>query len=175
VSSAPGSADLESGIAEYLDTGARLGLASFHTLLADLLLLAGDHPRALAELAAGEAFIAETGERFNEPPLLIAKGRTLMRGEVPDAAGAARAYVEAIDSARRQNAKLLELRAAGHLTEHERASGQPFTEIDALAELCNWFPASSTLADVRSARAVLAERAARREPRRGSSAAGSQN
>jgi class 3 adenylate cyclase/predicted ATPase len=152
---AAGIADLESGIAQYLATGARLGLASFHVLLADLLLLAGDQARALDELAAGEAFTVETGERLNEPTLLIAKGRTLMGGEVPNVAAATRAYVNAIDSARRQRAKLLELRAAAHLTEHERATGQPLTEIDALAELCHWFPATSTLADLHSARAVL--------------------
>ncbi len=151
-----GIAELESGIAEYCDTGARLGLASFRILLADLLGLAGDHDRALAELAAGEAFIAETGERFNEPALLIAKGRTLMGRAVPDPAEAARAFVEAISSARRQGARLLELRAVGHLTEHERTTGAPLTELESLTDGCGWFPTSSTLADVRAARAVLA-------------------
>jgi class 3 adenylate cyclase/tetratricopeptide (TPR) repeat protein len=151
-----GIAALESGIAEYLDTGARLGLASFRVLLADLLLQAGDRDRALAELAAGEAFITETGERFNEPVLFIAKGRTLLAGHAPDAAGAAVAYSAAIESAHRQGARLLELRAAGHLTEQQWTRGEPLTSIDALAELCAWFPADSALSDVRSARGVLA-------------------
>jgi len=151
-----GIAALESGIAEYLDTGARLGLASFRVLLADLLLQAGDRDRALAELAAGEAFIAETGERFNEPVLWIAKGRTLLAGDAPDAAGAAVAYTAAIESAHRQGARLLGLRAAGHLAEQQWAQGEPLTRIDALADLCAWFPADSALPDVRSARGVLA-------------------
>jgi len=150
-----GIARVEAGLGRYIESGSRLGLPLFRTLLADLLQIRGDHQRALAELAQAEAFIEETGERWSLAALLLAMGRTLMAGERPDAARAEEAFVRALGAARSQQAKLLELRAVTHLTLHQLAMGQPCTEIDALTELCDWFPSASTLPDLSTGRDLL--------------------
>jgi hypothetical protein len=64
--------------------------------------------------------------------------------------------VRAVAVAREQRARLLELRAVAFLTAHEEAAGAPRTEITALKELVDRFPADAGLADLRAARALLA-------------------
>ena len=67
----------------------------------------------------------ETGERFSASELFRFKGRALMAGDSPDPQGATAAYEAGVRAAREQNAKLLELRAATRLAEHQRAIGEP--------------------------------------------------
>ena len=72
------------------------------------------------------------------------------------------AYERAIGSARRQNARLLELRAATGLVIHERRSGGEPTALALVASLCEWFAEEPEVAeDVKRANALLAEEAAR--------------
>jgi class 3 adenylate cyclase/tetratricopeptide (TPR) repeat protein len=154
-----GIADMEAGIEAYRDAGNRLGLPLFHMLLADLRRIAGDLGRALDELAIGEAHIAATGERFSDVALLLAKGRALMSFAEPDVQGAGAAFAGALEAARNQGARLLQLRAATQLTWHQRSVGESCTAINDIAELSDWFPASSDLADVTAARAIATEAA----------------
>jgi tetratricopeptide (TPR) repeat protein len=150
-----GIAQMETALANYLDSGARLGLPLFRSWLADLRLRSGDKGRALEELSEGEAFMAETGELYTACRLLLAKGRVLMIGGDLDAVGASEAFTAALDEARRQRARILELRAASYLTEHQDAVGQPRTELSALIELCAWFGPQSDLAEVKAAQKIL--------------------
>jgi hypothetical protein len=79
-----------------------------------------------------------------------------MAGDTPDPRAATTAYETAVRAAREQNAKLLELRAATRLAEHQRAIGQPCSAIDRVVALCDWFGSSSELADVVRARNLVA-------------------
>jgi class 3 adenylate cyclase/tetratricopeptide (TPR) repeat protein len=145
---------MESALSRYLDSGARLGFALFRSMLADLCLMAGDHADAMRHVSEGEAFIEETNERYNECGLLLAKARVLAKCNETDESHTA--LVRAVDVAREQRARLLELRAVAFLTAHEEAAGAPRTEITALKELVDRFPADAGLADLRAARALLA-------------------
>jgi class 3 adenylate cyclase/tetratricopeptide (TPR) repeat protein len=145
--------DIEAGLGRYTDSGARLGLALFRSMLADLYLLVGDHERSLHEASEGEAFIADTGERYNECGLLLAKARALANAGRADAAHETLAAALAV--ARKQGARLLELRAVALLTAHEDAMHVPRTEAAALIDLSTWFPADCDLGEIRAARALI--------------------
>jgi class 3 adenylate cyclase/predicted ATPase len=157
-----GTSRLEDSLDAYLGSGSRLSLPHFHILLADLRLAAGDQRRALDVLRAGEEYIEETGERFSESELHRFKGRVLMAGDSPDPHGAIAAYERAVGAAREQNAKLLELRAATRLAEHQRRIGEACTALEQVGSLCVWFTASSTVPDVVRARALVAAEPAAR-------------
>jgi hypothetical protein len=98
----------------------------------------------------------ETGERFSASELFRFKGRALMAGDSPDPQGATAAYDAAVRAARDQNARLLELRAATRLVEHQRTIGEPSSAIDRVVALCDWFGPASELADVVRARNLVA-------------------
>jgi class 3 adenylate cyclase/tetratricopeptide (TPR) repeat protein len=147
---------LDDSLREYLRSGSRLSLPHFYVLLADLRLTAGDHRRAMDALKAGEEHIAATGERFSESELFRFTGRALMAGDSPDAGAAGAAYRRAIATAREQNAKLLELRAATHLAVHEGRTGERSDALEQLAALCGWFGAASELPDVVRAHKLVA-------------------
>jgi len=151
-----GTTRLEESLDAYLASGSRLSLPHFHILLADLRLAAGDRRRALDVLRAGEEYIEETGERFSESELFRFKGRALMAGDSPDPHGATAAYERAVGSAREQNAKLLELRAATRLAAHQRRLGEDCTALDQVVALCDWFAPTSELPDVVRARSLVA-------------------
>jgi class 3 adenylate cyclase/tetratricopeptide (TPR) repeat protein len=151
-----GTARVEQSLDAYLRSGSRLGLPHLHVLLADLRLAAGDRRRALDVLGAAEEYMEETGERFSASELYRFKGRALMAGDAPDPQGAGAAYEAAVRAAREQNAKLLELRAATRLVEHQRAVGEPAGAIDRVVALCDWFGTGSELADVVRARNLVA-------------------
>ena len=150
-----GTARVEQSLDAYLRSGARLGLPHLQVLLADLRLAAGDRRGALDVLSAGEEYMEETGERFSASELYRFKGRALMTGDSPDPEGAGAAYETAVRVAREQNAKLLELRAATRLAEHQRALGEPCSAIDRLVVLCDWFGPVSELGDVVRARNLV--------------------
>jgi tetratricopeptide (TPR) repeat protein len=149
------SARFQEALDAYLRSGSRLGLPLFYILLADLRLTAGDQPGALAAVGAGEEHIALTGERFAESELFQFQGQALMAGDSPDPHAATAAYERAVSVAREQNAKLLELRAALRLADHQRSIGEPCTARGRIASLCDWFPAASDLPDVLRARGLL--------------------
>ena len=157
-----GTTRVEESLDAYLGSGSRLGLPHFHILLADLRLAAGDKPRALDVLRAGEEYIEETGERFSESELFRFKGRVLMAGGSPDPDAATAAYRRAVAAARAQDAKLLELRAAGRLAAHQRKIGETCTVLDRIVELCDWFGPTSELSDVTRARTLVASRSTAR-------------
>jgi class 3 adenylate cyclase len=157
-----GTARVEQSLDAYLRSGSRLGLPHLYVLLADLRLAADDRSGALDVVSAGEEYMEETDERFSASELFRFKGRALMAGDSPDPSGATKAYDAAVRVAREQNAKLLELRAATRLAEHQRAIGEPCTAIERVVALCDWFGSASELADVVRARNLVAsERMAR--------------
>lgn len=150
-----GIASLEENLDRYLRSGSRLGLPHFYMYLANLRLAAGDRAGALAALTTGAHHIETTGEGLAESELYRLKGRVLMAGEDPEPELAAAAYERAVAAARRQNARLLELRAAMRLAAHQSRCGESPVALDRVAELCAWFGESSELPDVVRARRLL--------------------
>ena len=83
------------------------------------------------------------------------------RGEfllvVGDRAAAEASFLQAIDVARRQNAKLLELQAASKLARLWRDQGKRAEARDLLGPIYNWFTEGFDAPDLKDAKALLDE------------------
>ena len=156
---------LEGLTAGYASSGGRVATPHFRALLAEVQLAAGARGPALASVALGQRHIDASGERLYEPELQWLTGRALIAGPEPDTAAATAAFERAVASARDQEARLLELRAATGLALHQSRIGGPVTVLETMTSLCAWFGEDSSLPDVIRARAVLSDAA---EPRAGS-------
>jgi predicted ATPase len=152
-----GIAELRVGIAAYRATSGRLYLPYALTLLADVCHQAGARAAGLEALAEAHAVLDETGVRGFEAHVLRMEGRLLLLGEAPDAAAADRCFAQAISIARRQGARLSELRAAVDLARLWRDQGQRTRAADLVAPLYTRFSEGFDTADLREAAALLDE------------------
>jgi class 3 adenylate cyclase len=123
--------------------------------LADALLAAGDLDGAEAALRDGFAFVEQSGERYWLADLHRMSGQLALRRPKHDRGHAEVCFQKAIEVARSQDARLLELRAAtdlGRLWQGARADD----EVRALVEpILSHIEGGETTPDVRNARSLL--------------------
>jgi class 3 adenylate cyclase/predicted ATPase len=150
-----GSTRVQEALNAYRGSRSRLSLPLFFVLVADLRLAAGDQPRALEAIRAGEQHLQATGERLTQCELFGLRGRALMAGATPDHHGATVAYEMAVGTAHEQHATMLELRAATHLAQHQRMIGETCGALDQVASLCSSFPTTSEDPNIVRARALV--------------------
>jgi tetratricopeptide (TPR) repeat protein len=132
-----GIAEMNAGLETYRLTGSGLMTLQFCLMRGEVLWNAGRPVEALAALAEGIAHAAECHEHVYEPELHRLMGEIhLAQGETE--AGEACLY-RAIEVARAQNAKMLELRVAITLARWLVASDQGHEVRDLLAPLESWF------------------------------------
>jgi class 3 adenylate cyclase len=123
--------------------------------LAEVSLVAGDWKRAEADLADGFAFVEQSGEQYWLPDLHRLRGQLALHQPVPDHARAEACFTTAIDVARRQHARLLELRATTDLARLWRAT-RPDNDLHALLQpVLSAIEGGETARDVRKARSLL--------------------
>jgi len=140
-----------------IDSG--LGLSGNMSWLAEALATAGDVAGAEAALQEAFAFVEQSGERFWLADLHRVDGQIALRRPEPDQARAEASFHKAIEIARSQEARLLELRAAIDLARLWRDAGSP-NDLRALLEpILGQIEGGETTRDVRNARALLAETA----------------
>jgi len=156
--SAAGVAQFRQGLDGYRATGAKLGLSWFLTLMAEMLAKHGATEEALGMIAEALAHIDASSERYYEAEVHRVKGELLLTRGGPDAAAAAEAsFLHALEVARRQSAKVWELRTATSLArlwgaqDRRRAAGELLTGV------YGWFSEGLDTTDVRDARSVLDE------------------
>jgi len=170
-----GVTQVRGGIAGLRTSGIEMR-RTFHLALLVESLKAGDQiEEGLAVAAEALAVVEATGERFYEAELHRLRGELLLRQEAgegrpspaasaaarppdPDPSGRAEAeacFRRALDVARRQGAKSLELRAALSLARLLRKHGQPAAGRRRLAEVLDWFMEGSDTPDQQEARAFL--------------------
>jgi adenylate cyclase len=111
---AEGIAQLRGGIAELRAMGTRLTVASLFAALADALGRWGKTDEGLAAAAEGLS-MAGAGDRFSLPEVYRIKGKLLLDRSARDQDAVEAAFRQAIEIARAQEARLLELRAATSL------------------------------------------------------------
>jgi hypothetical protein len=105
---------MRGGIAELRAMGTGLTLPSLFGALADALAGSGKTDEGLAAAAEGLS-IAGAGDRFSLPENHRVKGKLLLDRSARDRDAAESAFRQAIDIARAQDARLLDLRAATSL------------------------------------------------------------
>lgn len=152
---------LNQGLAAWDRQGIRLYVSYYRTWLVEAYGWANQVEQGLACLAATLALAEETGERFWCAELYR------LRGELLLAQGCAAAEVEpcfqqAIDLARRQEAKSLELRATVSLARLWQTQNEHNAAYHLLKAIYDWFTEGFDTLNLQEAQALLAELARQR-------------
>jgi predicted ATPase len=162
-----GITQIRQGLAAYRDIGSELTRTHFLSLLAEAYGKTGQTEEGLTALAEALAFVDKTGERFYEAELYRLKGElTLQKFQVsgfkfqvqnsPESE-AEECFHKAIEIARKQQAKSLELRAVMSLSRLWQKQGKKDEARQLLAEIYGWFTEGFDTKDLQEARALLDE------------------
>jgi predicted ATPase len=146
---------IREGINALTATGAALFVPHFLVLLAQAQQSHGQVPQAEETLADALAWVRRTGERYYQAELLRNRGESLLARRTPDPTTAERCLVEALETARQQQAKMWELRAAMSLARLWRDQGERAQARDLLAPVYGWFTEGFDIADLKDAKALL--------------------
>jgi class 3 adenylate cyclase/predicted ATPase len=150
-----GIAQLQQGVAVWRSSGAEIGVPFMLTLLADAYRRAGRPEEGLKQLIEAEHSMEARNERVYEAEMHRVRGELLV--SVREPGGAEKSFSEAIGVAQRQGAKLFELRAATSLARLWHGQGKDNEARDLLGPINGWFTEGLDHADVKDAKALLAE------------------
>jgi tetratricopeptide (TPR) repeat protein len=149
-----GLAELRTGLDVYRTTGQRVSHRLYLCWLAQAYAAAGAVEEAAATVH--EALGMPTDERLFEPELHRLRAELLARQNgAPTTVEAS--FREAIELARRQAARSLELRAATSYARWLQLGGRGDEGRQHLDEVCRWFSAASDTRDLDEARTLLGE------------------
>jgi predicted ATPase len=157
-----GIVQMRQGLAAHRATGAETLRPYFLALLADAYGKGGRAEEGLAVLAEALAHVDKTGERFYEAELYRLKGMLTLQSQVSSPKSkvekeAEECFLKAIEIARRQQAKSLELRAVMSLSRLWQQQGKKEEARQLLAEIYGWFTEGFDTKDLQEAKALLNE------------------
>jgi predicted ATPase len=151
-----GIAEIRQGLTADLATGAKVMQPYYLGLLAEAYG-AGGHPEAgLPLLAEALAVMDNTELRYYGAELYRLKGTLLLRQAVPDASQAEVCFHQALDVARAQQARSLELRAAMSLARLWQQQDKQRDARDLIVPVYDWFTEGFDTADLQEAQALRA-------------------
>ena len=153
--SVEGIPELRESLAEQRAIGTLMAMPLQLAALADALARSGKTEEGLAVIEDGLKIADAGGDRFNLPELHLVKGRLLLDRSAADRDVAAAAYGQAIETAREQQARLLELRAATSLARLWGETGKRDAARELLASVYQWFTEGFDKPDLRDAKALL--------------------
>jgi predicted ATPase len=148
------SSEVAEALAAYAATGARFQSPYHHTLLAGLHLRNGEIEAGMDLINKAQHIVEEIGEKFFAAEILRLKGELLAVSE-GRRAEAEDCFQKALEIARAQDAKSLELRAASSLTRLWDAQGKRVEARDLLAPVYNLFTEGFDTRDLMEAKALL--------------------
>ena len=152
---AEGGAQLRAALVDWHRLGAHLHDTQWLGSLAEAHLRVGQFDDALAALDRAAATAAATGECHYQAELSRLRGLALLPlGEMAEAASWLQ---RAIDTARSQEAKSLELRAATSLARLWAEQGKRTEARELLAPVYGWFTEGFDTADLKDAKGLLDE------------------
>ena len=125
--------------------------------LAEAYGRAGQPQAGLQVLAEAVTLMATTEARWWEAEVYWLQGELLLQLPSPDGPQAEAAFLRALDVARRQQAKALELRAALSLAQLWQGQGKRAAAQQLLAESYSWFTEGFDTVDLQEAKALLEE------------------
>jgi predicted ATPase len=152
-----GMTQIRQGIAAMRATGAALNVPYFSTVLADVAAHLGHPEDGLQALAEAHTLVEHHEEREWEAEVCRLRGVLLLRQPGTPPAEAEAWLQRALDVARRQEAKSLELRAAMSLSRLWQQQGQREAAREMLAPIYGWFTEGFETADLQEAQALLEE------------------
>jgi predicted ATPase len=155
----PGTAQLRRGLDAWRATGTAWIVPYYLALLAEALALGGAREAALTTLAEARALAHSTGERWYDAELHRLTGVLALQGGAVQAAAAS--FERALEVAREQRARSLELRTAVSLARLWSGQGERRRARDLLAPIYDAFTEGFDTADLLEARALLDEPASK--------------
>jgi class 3 adenylate cyclase len=145
--------EMKAGLEAFHRTGSGLMEPQWGMMMCEAQILARRPGEALAALSVGMRHVDEFHEHVNEPELHRLKGEILL-GQGAAAAGEA-SLRRAIEIARAQKAKMLEIRAAVPLVKALAQKGRGAEALDLLAPLYGWFQEGFDTPELRAAAEAL--------------------
>jgi predicted ATPase len=152
-----GMAQVRQGIAAWRATGATVYVPSLCTWLADVSDSLDSPDEGLQALAEAHTLVGQHDERMWEAEIYRLRGVILLRQPGTPQAEAETWLQRALDVARRQEAKSLELRAAMSLSRLWQQQGKQAEARALLAPVYGWFTEGFDTLDLQEARALLEE------------------
>jgi predicted ATPase len=143
------------GLTAYRATGVEVSRTYYLALLADACGKAGQTEEGLTVLTEALALVDKHGERFHEAELYQLKGELLLAHTPAHPREAETCFRQALDIARRQQAKSLELRAAMSLARLWQQQGKRMEAYELLARIYHWFTEGFDTADLQEAKSLL--------------------
>jgi predicted ATPase len=150
-----GIVQLRQGMAGALATGQTLARPLCLVLLAEAMAYTGQVDEGLRVMAEALVAIEASGRYELLAEAYRLQGVLLLRQAVPDTHHAEACFQQALDIARRQQAKSWELRAALSLSRLWQEQGQWTEAFALLAPIYGWFTEGFDTADLQEARALL--------------------
>jgi class 3 adenylate cyclase/predicted ATPase len=154
---ADGIASMKEGLTTYRAHHAAVFVPMYLVWLAEAYGEAGTAEEGLKLLDEAEAVMETGGERWYEAEQHRIKGELLLARSARNRAKAAAAFRHAIEVARGQEAKSLELRAATSLARLWQTQKKTAEARDLLAPVYGWFTEGFDTADLKDAKALLDE------------------
>jgi predicted ATPase len=149
-----GLTQLRQGLDAYRVTGTAFQRPHFLSLLAEVHRSLGQPQAGLTALREALVLVETTGERYYAAELHRLQGE-LLQHAVPEVAHAEACFQQALDIARGQQAKSLELRAAMSLGRLWQQQGKRDEAHELLASVYSWFAEGFDTADLQEAKALL--------------------
>ena len=150
-----GMAQVRQGIAAWRATGAAVWVPYYCAVLADVAAHLGHTADGLQALAEAHTLVERHEERWWEAEICRLRGVLLLRQTMPQQAEAEAWLQRALDVARRQEAKSLELRAAMSLSRLWQQQGKRAEAYDLLTPIYGWFTEGFDTADLQEAKTLL--------------------
>jgi class 3 adenylate cyclase/predicted ATPase len=152
-----GIAQLREGLVAYRVLGAELECSHWLALLAEAYRDTGQPGEGLRLVAEALDQVAQTGIAYYEPELHRLEGELRLRLDTLDEQRAEASFRRALETARQQQAKSWELRAATSLAWLWGEQGRRAEARDLLAPVYGWFTEGFDTADLKAAKVLVDE------------------
>jgi predicted ATPase len=150
-----GSAQIRQGIAAFRATGATAWCHYWLALLVEASMAAGQIAQGLTAVTEALTLVGQNGECFHEAELHRLHGELLLQQPSPALPQVLTCFHHALEVARHQEAKVLELRAAMSLARLWQQQGKRAEASALLAPIYGWFTEGFDTADLQEAKALL--------------------
>jgi predicted ATPase len=150
-----GITQIRQGLVAHRATGAELTRPFYLALLAEAYRTGGSPEEGLRVLAEAIAAASNFGERWYEAERYRLQGNLLEALSADHGAEAETCFHQALDVARRQQAKSWELRAATSLARLWQCQGKHAAAYQLLAPIYGWFSEGFDTTDLQEAKALL--------------------
>jgi predicted ATPase len=148
---------IHQGLTAWRATGAELRRPYYLALLAEAHSAIGQPEAGLTVLTEALTLAETTGERWYKPELHRLKGELLLQQSEDNQVEAESCFRHALDIARNQQAKSLELRIATSLARLWQQQGKRDEARQVLGDVYGWFTEGFDTADLKDAKALLDE------------------